>query len=55
MLRVGVIGCGPIGALHAEAVCHSASATLVAVCDVAANAPRRFRGGWAAAWSARSG
>jgi predicted dehydrogenase len=33
-LRVGVIGCGPIGALHAEAVCLSPVATLVGVCDL---------------------
>jgi myo-inositol 2-dehydrogenase/D-chiro-inositol 1-dehydrogenase len=33
-LRVGVIGCGPIGTLHAEAVCRSPLASLVGVCDV---------------------
>ena len=33
-LRVGVIGCGPIGTLHAEAVCRSPLATLAGVCDL---------------------
>jgi predicted dehydrogenase len=33
-LRVAVIGCGPIGTLHAEAVCRSPLAALVGVCDV---------------------
>jgi myo-inositol 2-dehydrogenase/D-chiro-inositol 1-dehydrogenase len=33
-LRVGVIGCGPIGALHAEAVRGAQDATLAAVCDI---------------------
>src|SRR4051812_11390054 len=33
-LRVGVIGCGPIGALHAEAVRRSHCAILAAVCDL---------------------
>ncbi len=33
-LRVGVIGCGPIGAVHAEAVRGARDATLAAVCDV---------------------
>jgi predicted dehydrogenase len=34
-LRVGVIGCGPIGALHAEAVRATPHATLAGVCDAA--------------------
>ncbi len=33
-LRVAVIGCGPIGNLHAEAISKSPHARLVAVCDV---------------------
>jgi myo-inositol 2-dehydrogenase/D-chiro-inositol 1-dehydrogenase len=33
-LRVAVIGCGPIGMLHAQAVAASARATLVGVCDL---------------------
>jgi predicted dehydrogenase len=33
-LRVAVVGCGPIGALHAAAVQSSPVATLVSVCDV---------------------
>jgi myo-inositol 2-dehydrogenase/D-chiro-inositol 1-dehydrogenase len=33
-LRVGVVGCGPIGALHAEAMRSSSVATLVSVCDL---------------------
>jgi len=32
-LRVAVVGCGPIGRRHAEAVVDSPDATLVAVCD----------------------
>ena len=32
-LRVAVVGCGPIGWRHAEAVVDSPDATLVAVCD----------------------
>ena len=47
-LRVGVIGCGPIGALHAEAVRAAPGATLAAVCDVEAEraeAPARRLGG----------
>ncbi|MBI4602761.1 MAG: Gfo/Idh/MocA family oxidoreductase [Planctomycetes bacterium] len=33
-LRMAVIGCGPIGAMHAEAIASSGGADLVAVCDV---------------------
>src|SRR5262245_16119559 len=33
-LRVGVIGCGSIGALHAEALRSAPAATLAGVCDV---------------------
>jgi myo-inositol 2-dehydrogenase/D-chiro-inositol 1-dehydrogenase len=33
-LKVGVVGCGPIGALHAAAVCSSPVAKLVSVCDL---------------------
>ncbi len=32
-LRVAVVGCGPIGQLHAQAIASSPHATLVAVCD----------------------
>jgi predicted dehydrogenase len=32
-LRMAVIGCGPIGNLHAEAIARSERAALVAVCD----------------------
>ena len=31
---MGVVGCGPIGALHAAAVCRSPVARLVSVCDI---------------------
>jgi len=33
-LRVAVIGCGPIGTLHAQAVVQSEHAALTAICDV---------------------
>lgn len=33
-LRVAVIGCGPIGLLHARAIAASPSAELAAVCDI---------------------
>ena len=33
-LRVGVVGCGPIGALHAAAVRSSPVARVVSVCDI---------------------
>ncbi len=34
MLRVGVIGCGPVGHIHAQAYKDSPDADLVAVCDI---------------------
>jgi predicted dehydrogenase len=34
VLRVGVIGCGPIGALHAKTVRGATDAALAAVCDL---------------------
>src|SRR5262245_21521183 len=33
-LRMGVIGCGPIGQLHARAIAGSSEAMLAAVCDI---------------------
>src|SRR5262245_3502971 len=33
-LRVAVVGCGPIGELHARAIATSTVAELAAVCDV---------------------
>ena len=45
-LRMAVIGCGPIGLLHARAIADSQDAELVGVCDVDAarreDAQRRF-------------
>ena len=46
-LRVAVIGCGPIGDLHARAIAGAGCAALVAVCDTdparAASAAERWR------------
>jgi predicted dehydrogenase len=47
-LRMAVVGCGPIGELHARAIAGSASAVLAAVCDTdrvrAAAVSQRFGG-----------
>lgn len=45
-LRIGIIGAGRIGKLHAENLCRYPHARLVAVADVAAD---RLRD-WAAQW-----
>jgi myo-inositol 2-dehydrogenase/D-chiro-inositol 1-dehydrogenase len=43
-LRVGVVGCGPIGALHADAVRSCPAARLVSLCDVDLGPARALAG-----------
>jgi predicted dehydrogenase len=41
-MRVGLIGCGKVGQIHAAALCGLAEAELTAVCDVSAERVRAF-------------